>query len=111
MESQKKQKLLSKARIRFAAKEKANRKAKQINPRYDKVFLEGTRRLNEVAHDPQIAFGSPTIMGIKTSNIYDLYLAEDKKIQAVCEWMKLGKREVEAAIAYEQQLINAKEKK
>lgn len=56
--------------------------------------------------DPLVSFGRPSIVGrgIATLNIYDFYLAEKQDIKAVCQWLELNQREVEAAVAFEENL-------
>jgi uncharacterized protein (DUF433 family) len=62
-----------------------------------------------VVVDPAIAFGAPTIKGrgLKTANVFDMYLAEQKDVGAVCSWMDLSRREVETAVEFECQLLAA----
>ena len=62
-----------------------------------------------VVIDPRISFGKPTIVdrGIATTNVYDFYIAERKKINRVSSWLNLNRKEVEAAITFEQQLATA----
>jgi uncharacterized protein (DUF433 family) len=59
--------------------------------------------------DPAIAFGAPTLVGrgIKTSNVHDLFLAEEKQVNRVCSWMSLTESEVRTAVAFESQLLAA----
>jgi uncharacterized protein (DUF433 family) len=56
-----------------------------------------------IALDPSIAFGKPMIFekGIPTDTIHDLYLAEGKKIEPVCDWMNISKSEARAALKFE----------
>jgi len=56
--------------------------------------------------DPRICFGAPTIVGkgVRTSNVYDLFVAEAENPHNVCAWMNLGKEEVEAAVEFEKAL-------
>lgn len=56
-----------------------------------------------VVVDPRIAFGAPTITnrGVKTANVFDLYQAERKRIEVVCDWMELTVSEVEDAVRFE----------
>lgn len=53
--------------------------------------------------DPQISFGQPTIFGsrITTSNIYDLYLGEKKKIENVSKWFNIPTVKIKTAIQFE----------
>lgn len=59
-----------------------------------------------VVLDPRVSFGSPTVAnrGVETCNIYDLFVAEGKRVVPVSRWMELREEEVEAAVAFEQQL-------
>jgi uncharacterized protein (DUF433 family) len=61
---------------------------------------------NLVVIDPKISFGAPTLLkrGIKTVNIYDLYIAEGKSVDAVSDWMEIERIEVESAIEFEMKL-------
>ncbi len=56
--------------------------------------------------DPRISFGRPSIVGrgIATENVYDFYVGEQEQVEPVCRWMGLEAREVEAAVAFEQQM-------
>jgi len=60
-----------------------------------------------VVLDPNRSFGRPIIerTGVPTETIYNLYLAEKKKIKPVCNWMSLSYDEVEAAIKFEEYLL------
>ncbi|MBI5868191.1 MAG: hypothetical protein HZB43_07895 [candidate division Zixibacteria bacterium] len=63
-------------------------------------------RAKRVVLDPNIAFGSPCLLGrgIETANIYDLYKAEKENLKAVCSWMNLHEREVLDAVEFERML-------
>lgn len=65
--------------------------------------VPGDRR---IVLDPRISFGAPIIAshGIKTINIYDLYLAENNNINAVSDWMEIEKDEILSAIEFEMKL-------
>jgi uncharacterized protein (DUF433 family) len=67
-------------------------------------FPEG--RSVPIVIDPLVSFGRPSIVdrGITTANVYDLFLAEKKRISRVCSWMGLDQKEVKAAIAFEERL-------
>lgn len=54
--------------------------------------------------DPAVSFGGPSLAGrrISTANIYDLFVAEDGSYRAVREWWGLTKKEVDAAVRFEQ---------
>jgi len=41
---------------------------------------------------------------VATSNIYDFFIAENKKTKAVCRWLDLTQPEVEAAVKFEEKL-------
>lgn len=62
-----------------------------------------------VVLDPNISFGQPTLAGrgILTANVYDFFMAEEKKINRVCSWMNLKRKEVQAAVIFERQLAAA----
>ena len=59
-----------------------------------------------VVLDPMMSFGRPTIVGrgVATANVYDFYLAENKQVAAVRDWLGLVDDEVEAAVEFERQL-------
>jgi len=59
-----------------------------------------------VVVDPAIGFGQPTLTGrgIRTSQIHDLYQAEGEDVAVVCRWWGLSRKEVEAAVDFEQRL-------
>ena len=56
--------------------------------------------------DPRVCFGAPTIAGkgVRTSNIYDLFVAESEDTRRVSDWMNLRNKEVEAAVHFEKAL-------
>ena len=60
-----------------------------------------------VVLDPLVSFGRPHILmkGVATSNVYDFFVAEGKKIRPVCRWLDLTQSEVEAAILFEERLV------
>ena len=60
-----------------------------------------------VVLDPHYSFGRPSLSrnGIATANIYDLYLAEKKKIERVCSWFDIDKDEVKAAVSFEERAV------
>lgn len=62
-----------------------------------------------VVVDPRVSFGAPTIVdkGIETANVFDLYLAENERIDAVASWLSLEPREVQDAVAFESRLMAA----
>lgn len=62
-----------------------------------------------VVIDPRISFGAPTVAnrGVETANVFDLYLAERKRVDAVCSWLELKPEEVQDAVQFEQQLAAA----
>ncbi len=59
-----------------------------------------------VVIDPFVSFGRPCIVGrgITTSNVFDLFAAEDRDVPRVCSWMSLNPREVKAAVEFELRL-------
>jgi uncharacterized protein (DUF433 family) len=56
--------------------------------------------------DPQIAFGRPTLVGygVATSNIYDLYLGEQKRIEPVSKWFNIPAPQIKTAVHFEHSL-------
>lgn len=56
--------------------------------------------------DPQISFGKPTVVGygVSTSNIYDLYLGENKKLTPVSQWFDIPVPEIKTAVQFEHSL-------
>ncbi len=46
--------------------------------------------------DPRVAFGAPSLVGrgVKTANVYDLFVAENERVDAVCSWWDLSPVEV-----------------
>lgn len=59
-----------------------------------------------VVLDPRVCFGAPTIAGkgVRTSNIYDLFVAESNDAKQVSDWMNLRTEEIEAAVQFEKAL-------
>lgn len=59
-----------------------------------------------VVLDPRIAFGAPTIIGtgVRTANVYDLFVGEDKNSEATASWLDLKIDDVHAAVHYEQSI-------
>jgi len=59
-----------------------------------------------VVLDPNVSFGAPTIVGkgVRTSNIYDLFVAESYDTDQVSDWMNLKVYEVKAAVEFEKAL-------
>jgi len=57
----------------------------------------------EIVIDPEIAFGRPVISGtgIPTSNIYDLFLGENKEIQPVSKWFNIPIAQAQTAVRFE----------
>jgi uncharacterized protein (DUF433 family)/DNA-binding transcriptional MerR regulator len=88
---------------------------------YDKVEFEdvtGYQFVNKwypsgkqglIVIDPQIAFGRPTLIGrgVAIENIYDLYMGENKKIEPVSHWFNIPRREINAAITFQNNLLGA----
>jgi uncharacterized protein (DUF433 family) len=56
-----------------------------------------------VVLDPEHGFGAPTIAGrnLKTSNVYELYLAEGRRTRLVADWFGITERDVRDAVAFE----------
>ena len=61
---------------------------------------------SSVVVDPRVSFGAPTIVGkgIETANIYDLFLAEDERAEAVASWLGIELKHVQDAVAFESHL-------
>ena len=59
---------------------------------------------------PRRAAGAPTVKtrNVKTSTLYDLYLAEGRHIEPVAHWYNLSPDEVAAAVTYEEKLQETK---
>ncbi len=59
-----------------------------------------------VVVDPRVSFGAPTIAGkgIDTANVYDLYVAENERVEVVASWFGLEPKEVHDAVAFESRL-------
>ena len=59
-----------------------------------------------VVLDPVISFCRPTIVrrGVATANVYDFFVAEQRNLDVVCSWMDLARREVQAAVQFEEHL-------
>ncbi len=56
--------------------------------------------------DPLISFGRPAIAGygVSTSNIYDLYLGENKNLTTVSQWFDIPAPEIMTAVRFEHSL-------
>jgi len=56
--------------------------------------------------DPLVSFGRPTVVGrgVATANIYDFYVAENRRITVVRDWLDLADEDVEAAVEFERRL-------
>lgn len=63
-------------------------------------------RARPIVIDPLVSFGAPSILGkgVRTANVYDLYLAEGSRSVAVTRWLSLDEHEVDAAVEFETQL-------
>jgi len=59
-----------------------------------------------VVLDPKVSFGRPHIMnkGVTTLNVYDFFMAESRNFRQVSRWLNLNKKEVEAAVRFEEGL-------
>ena len=80
--------------------------AKQVDFDEDTGFAEKWYphgRGGGVVLDPRVCFGAPTIVGkgVRTSNVFDLFVAESKDAKLVSEWMNLQTDEVQAAVKFE----------
>ena len=73
----------------------------------ERWFPQG--RESNVVVDPELNFGSPTIIGrgIETANLYDMYLGEKKSIKRVASWMEVSEEEVKNAVEFEECLKQA----
>lgn len=62
----------------------------------------------KIVIDPLISFGRPTLIGrgVATSNIYDLYLGENKSMPLTSEWFNIPIPEIKAAVHFEHGLWN-----
>ncbi len=83
--------------------------AKQVDFDKETGFAEKwypSGRDGGVVLDPRICFGAPTIVGkgVRTSNVYDLFVAESNDTNQVTNWMNLRTEEVEAAVHFERAL-------
>ena len=83
--------------------------AKQVDFDKETGFAEKwypSGRDGGVVLDPRICFGAPTIVGkgVRTSNVYDLFIAESNETDQVTSWMNLRVEEVEAAVQFERAL-------
>ncbi len=83
--------------------------AKRIDFRAATGFAERWYPLGRnkpVVIDPAVAYGAPSVFGrgLKTANVYDIYLAENEDLRAVCSWMDISRREAETAVEFECQL-------
>ncbi len=60
-------------------------------------------RSKPVVLDPFVSFGAPCIVGrgVKTANIHDLFIAENRHVGAVRAWWGLTDAEIEAAVEFE----------
>jgi uncharacterized protein (DUF433 family) len=72
-------------------------------------FAERWFPLGPRAHvvvDPRVSFGAPTILdrGIETANVFDLYLAENERADAVASWLGIEVKEVQDAVTFESRL-------
>ena len=64
---------------------------------------------NPVVLNPKVCFGAPSIVGrgIKTNNVFDMYIGEGGDVDAVCSWFEIDRREVLAAVEFEENLRSA----
>ena len=63
-------------------------------------------RKGGIVLDPRVCFGAPTVIGrgVRTANVYDLFVAERKSVKAVADWLSLFPEEVESAVEFEKAL-------
>ncbi len=63
-------------------------------------------RQGHVVVDPRISFGQPTVYGhrITTSNIYDMYIGENQRIDKIARWFDLSPTALKTAIQFEYNL-------
>ena len=56
-----------------------------------------------VVLDPRISFGAPTIVGkgVRTSNIYDFFIAEKESLERTGQWHGITENDVAAAVEFE----------
>lgn len=56
--------------------------------------------------DPLVSFGRPTVAGrgVATANVYDFYVAENRRVAVVRDWLGLADEDVEAAVEFERRL-------
>ena len=83
--------------------------AKQIDFDQSTGFAERwypSGRHGRIVLDPKFSFGAPTIIGkgVRTANIYDLFIGENENVEATADWLDLTKEDVKAAVAYEQSI-------
>ncbi|HEY3005515.1 MAG TPA: DUF433 domain-containing protein, partial [Kribbellaceae bacterium] len=64
-------------------------------------------RTSPVVIDPQRAWGEPTVGGIRTDNIYELWLAGDDP-DRIADAFELSTSQVQAALRYEADPLRAK---
>ena len=59
--------------------------------------------------NPRVSFGAPTLASIriKTSNIYDLFRAENRERSTVAQWYGISEEDVYSAVEFEEQLLVA----
>ena len=66
-------------------------------------------RNRPVVLDPMVAYGAPSIVGrgIKTTNVYDFFVAEGESLAAVRAWWGLSDDKIQAAVDLERRLAGA----
>ena len=59
-----------------------------------------------VVLDPLVSFGRPSVFGygVTTANVYDLFIAENHRAEAVSEWWDLPSDAIKAAVEFERGL-------
>ncbi len=86
--------------------------AKQIEFQTETGFAERyypLGRNGRIVIDPNICFGSPTLIGhgIRTENVFDLFIAEEQKVDKLSKWLNLDSNNIEAAVSFERSLTLA----
>ena len=93
----------------WVIKEFIIRLAKQIDFDQTTGFAERwypAGREGRVVLDPRFSFGAPVVVGkgIRTSNVYDLFLGEKENLAAAAKWLDITVGDVKAAVDFEQSI-------
>lgn len=64
---------------------------------------------SDVVIDPARSFGAPILSHyrIKTSSVYDMYVAEDERLDTVTDWFDINEKAASDAISFEKRLRHA----